>query len=139
MGPPNSLNGSCPIGHQLPLDPAPYPRKVQTCDNLKLAEWKSRLYVHKSRSLMSVSHIHTSSSCLHIVLLTAILISFYHTFVGLPRDFSLSLPNKILYAYLKRKWTCFFHILVNLPVVSSSGMGAVSMSAALVITDTVID
>jgi hypothetical protein len=39
----------------------------------------------------------------------------------------------------KEKIDLFFHILVNLPVVGSAGMSAVSMSAALVISDTIID
>jgi len=100
------------------------PEKLQTCDNLKLAESKFRLHVNNSRPLKSVlSHIQgvpvlhippgtlcISSPCFDIVLLTSILLSSYHTRVGLPRDFPSSLPNKILYAYLKRKLTLISYL-----------------------------
>jgi hypothetical protein len=138
MGPPDCFNGSYPIGHQLLIDPAPHPRKSANLRQLKTR----RVEVSFACTQEPVTYVslqpYTSSPCLYIVLLTPILILSYHTRVGLPRDFYSSLPNKILYAYLKRKRTCFSY-LRNLPVVGSTGMSAVSMSSALVITDTVLD
>jgi hypothetical protein len=140
IGPPNCLNGSCPTGHQLPLDLAPHPRKSANLRQPKTRRVEVSFACTQEPVTCVCPQPYTSSPCLHIALWTSILLSAYQTRVGLPRDFASSLPIKILYACLKRKWTCFFfHILVNLPVVSSAGMSDVSMSAALVTTDIITD
>jgi hypothetical protein len=108
MGPPNCFNGSYPTGHQLPLDPALHPRKSANLRYPKTRRVEVSFACTQEPVTYVSPHPYTSSPCLYIVLLTSILISSYHTRVGLPRDFSSSLPTKILYAYLKRKRTCFF-------------------------------
>ena len=77
MGPPNCFNGSCPVGHQLPLDPAPRPRKSANLRQPKIR----RVQVSFARTQEPVTYVclqpYTTSPRLHIVLLTSIL-TFKH-------------------------------------------------------------
>ena len=77
------------------LDLAPHPRRSA---NLREAKTR-RVEVSFACTQESVTYVcpqpYTLSPCLRIVLLTSILISSYHTPVGLPRYFSSSLPTKL--------------------------------------------
>lgn len=97
MGPPNCLSGSCPIGHQLP-DPVSHPRKIANLRQPKTRRVEFSFACTQEVVTYVCPHPYTSSPCLHIVLITSILISSYNSCVGLPRDFSSSLPTKVLYA-----------------------------------------
>jgi hypothetical protein len=86
MGPPNCLNGSCPIGHYLPLDPALHPRKIANLRQPKTRRVEVSFTCTQEPATYVCPQPYISSPCLDIVLSTSILLSSYHTRVGLPKS-----------------------------------------------------